>query len=75
MNINIINQVLELKKKKLNFSLITNLENARSYIFVEGKKLENEIEVYKDFIIDAFNKRSNQIINNTQLFKIGRAHV
>ena len=68
MNINIINQVLELKKKKLNFSLITNLENARSYIFVEGKKLENEIEVYKDFIIDAFNKRSNQIINNTQLF-------
>jgi len=68
MNINIINQVLELKKKKLDFSLITNLKNKKSYIFIEGEKLENEIEDFNNLITDAFKKRSNQIINNTQLF-------
>ena len=34
MKKSIINKILEFKKNKINFSVITNLENTKSYLFV-----------------------------------------
>ena len=33
MKKSIINKILEFKKNKINFSVITNLENTKSYLF------------------------------------------
>ena len=68
MNKSIINKILEFKKNKINFSVITNLENTKSYLFVEGKELDNEIKEFKSAIVDSFERRLNQTIDNTPLF-------
>ncbi len=68
MNKSIINKILEFKKNKINFSIITNLENTKSYLFVEGKELDNEIKEFKSAIVDSFERRLNQKIDNTPLF-------
>lgn len=68
MNKSIINKILEFKKNKINFSIITNLENTKSYLFVEGKELDNEIKEFQSAIVDSFERRLNQKIDNTPLF-------
>ena len=67
MNKSIINKILELKNNKINFSVITNLENTNSYLFIKGKELDNEIKEFKSAIIDSFERRLNQTIDNTPL--------
>ena len=64
----LLNEVIEKKKKKIEFSIITNLENGDSCIFEKNKPLDKNFETYKDKIIAQFNKKKNGIITDTNIF-------
>ena len=64
----LLNEVIEKKKKKIEFSIITNLENGDSCIFEKNIPLDKNFETYKDKIIAQFNKKKNGIITDTNIF-------
>ena len=64
----LLEKIIEKKKKKIEFAIITNLENGEGCIFEKDKPLNKNFEKYKDKIILQFNKKSNGIIDNTNIF-------
>ena len=64
----LLEKIIEKKKKKIEFAIITNLENGEGCIFEKDKPLNKNFEKYKDKIILQFSKKSNGIIDNTNIF-------
>tara|TARA_Y100000590_G_scaffold330232_1_gene375076 strand:- start:852 stop:1532 length:681 start_codon:yes stop_codon:yes gene_type:complete len=64
----LLEKILEKKNKKIEFSIITNLENGESCIFEKNRPLDKNFEEYKDKIISQFNKKKNGIIDDTNIF-------
>jgi len=46
----LLNEIIEKKKKKLEFAIITNLENGESCIFEKDKPIDKNFEKYKEKI-------------------------
>ena len=64
----LLEDILKKKKKNIEFSIITNLENGESCIFEKNKPLDKNFEKYKDKIIFHFSRKRNGIIENTNIF-------
>jgi len=64
----LLNEIIEKKKKKIEFAIITNLDNGRSCIFEKNKPLDKNFEKYKDKINLQFDKKKNGIIENSNIF-------
>ncbi len=64
----LLNEIIEKKQKKIEFSIITNLENGESCIFEKNKPLNKNFEKYKDKINLQFDKKKNGIIENSNIF-------
>jgi xanthine dehydrogenase accessory factor len=64
----ILNDIINKKKKKVEFAIATNLENSESCIFEKGKPISKNFEKYKDKISFQFDKKTNGIIENTNIF-------
>ena len=64
----LLDNIIEKKNKKIEFAIITNLENGDSCIFEKNKPLDKNFETYKDKIIAQFNKKKNGIITDTNIF-------
>lgn len=64
----ILDKIIKNKEKKVEFSIITNLESGESCIFEEGKPLDKNFEKHKEKIISQFSKKSNGIIQGTNIF-------
>jgi len=60
--------IIDNKKKKKEFAVITNLENAESCIFEKDKTLDKNFLKYKKEINSQFEKRKNGIIEDTNIF-------
>ena len=64
----LLEEIVEKKDKKIEFAIITNLENGESCIFEENKKINIDFEKYKEEISIQFNKKKNGIIEGTNIF-------
>ena len=64
----LLKEIIEKKEKKIEFAIITNLENGESCIFEKNKPLDKNFEKYKDNIGLQFDKKKNGIIEGTNIF-------
>tara|TARA_B100001750_G_C15255166_1_gene469819 strand:- start:68 stop:748 length:681 start_codon:yes stop_codon:yes gene_type:complete len=64
----LLNEILKKKASKIEFAIITNLENGQSCIFEKNKPFDKNFVNHKDKIIYQFNKKKNGIIDGTNVF-------
>ena len=64
----LLKKIIEKKKKKTEFAIITNLENGESCIFEKDMSLDKNFEKYKDKITSQFNKKRNGLLDGTNIF-------
>jgi len=64
----LLKEIIEKKRKKIEFAIITNMENGVSCIFEKGKPLDNNFDKYKEKINSQFDKKKNGVIENTNIF-------
>jgi len=64
----LLKTIIEKKDKKIEFAIITDLENGESCIFEKNKPLDKKFEKYKDKINLQFDKKNNGIIEGTNIF-------
>jgi len=64
----LLKEIIEKKEKKIEFAIITNLQNGESCIFEKNKPLEKNFEKYKDKIEIQFKNEKNGIIENSHIF-------
>ena len=64
----LLKEIIEKKEKKIEFAIITNLENGESCNFEKDKPLNKDFEKYKEKVISQFNKKKNGIIEGTNIF-------
>ena len=64
----LLKEIIEKKEKKIEFAIVTDLENGESCIFEKNKPIDNNFEKYKDKINLYFNKKKDGIIKDTNIF-------
>ena len=64
----LLKEIIEKKEKKIEFSIITNLEKGESCVFEKGKSINKNFEEHKEKIISQFDKKKNGIIEGTNIF-------
>ena len=64
----LLKEIIEKKEKKIEFAIITNLENGESCVFEKDKPIDKNFEKYKEKIISQFDKKKNGIIEETNIF-------
>ena len=68
MKIDLLSKVIELKSKKKEFSIITDLQTAKNYVYDPNSKLDKELEGFKINIKESFTNRKDGMIKDTNLF-------
>ena len=68
MKIDILSKVIELKSKKKEFSIITDLQTAKNYVYDPDCKLDKDLEDFKINIKESFTNRIDGVIKDTNLF-------
>ena len=64
----LLEKIIEKKKEKTEFVIITNLENGEGCIFEKEISLDKNFEKYKDKITSQFNKKKNGLLDGTSIF-------
>ena len=64
----LLKKIIEKKDKKIEFAIITNLENGEGCIFEKNKPLNKNFIKYEDRIKSQFNQKKNGIIEETNIF-------
>ena len=64
----LLKEIIEKKEKKIEFAIITNLENGESCIFEKNKHIDKNFENHKEKIILQFEKKKNGIIEGKNIF-------
>ena len=64
----ILKNIIELKKQKKEFAIVTNLENGNSIIYQNENDLKNEFSDNKDQIISFYKSKNNGVIDGTNIF-------
>jgi len=68
MKKNLLNEIIEKKNKKIEFSIITNLDNGISCIFEKNRILDKNFEKYKKEIDLHISKKKNGVLEGTNIF-------
>ena len=64
----LLKEIIKKKEGKVEFAIVTNLENGEVCIFEKDKSFDKNFEKYKDKIISQFNKKKNGVIDGTNIF-------
>jgi len=64
----LLREIIKKKEKKIEFAIITNLENGESCIFEKNKPINKNFEKYKNKISLQFDNKKNGIIDNSNIF-------
>jgi len=64
----LLKEIIEKKNKKIEFAIVTNLDNGESCIFEKNKSLNSNFEKYKEKISLHSNKKKNGILEGTNIF-------
>ena len=68
MKLQILKSIIEKKKNKSEFAIITNLKTGESEIFEKDKLLSKEMQVYSNQINEFFKSKKNGVIENSEIF-------
>ena len=68
MKRDLLSKVIELKSKKKEFSIITDLQTAKNYVYDPNCKLDKDLEDFKINIKESFTNRKDGMIKDTNLF-------
>ena len=68
MKLQTLKSIIEKKKNKSEFAIITNLKTGESEIFEKDKPLSKEMEVYSNQINEFFKLKKNGVIDNSEIF-------
>ena len=68
MKLQTLKSIIEKKKNKSEFAIITNLSTGDSEIFEKDKPLSKEMEVYSSQINQLFKSKKNGVIENSEIF-------
>jgi len=68
MKLQTLKSIIEKKKNKSEFAIITNLKTGESEIFEKDKPLTKEMEVYSNQINEFFKSKKNGVIENSEIF-------
>ena len=68
MKLKTLKSIIEKKKNKSEFAIITNLTTGESEIFEKNKQLSKEMETYSSQIEEFFKSKKNGVIENTEIF-------
>ena len=63
-----LKEIIKKKASKIEFAIVTNLENGLSEIYEPGKSLIKEFEIHKEQIDNFFKLKKNGVIENTEIF-------
>ena len=63
-----LKEIIKKKASKIEFAIVTNLENGLSEIYEPGKLLSKEFEIHKKQIDNFFKLKKNGVIENTEIF-------
>jgi len=64
----LLREIIKKKEKKIEFAIITNLENGESCVFEKDKPIDKNFEKHKEKINFQFEKKKNGIIEGTNIF-------
>ena len=64
----LLEKIIKNKEKKIEFAIITNLENGESCIFEKDKPIDKNFEEYKNEINHQFEKKNNGVLDGTNIF-------
>ena len=64
----LLREIIEKKEKKIEFAIVTNLDNGESCIYEKSKAIDKNFEKYKEKINFYFDKKKNGIIENANIF-------
>ena len=68
MKLQTLKSIIEKKKNKSEFAIITNLKTGESEIFEKDKPLSKEMEIYSNQISEFFKSKKNGVIENSEIF-------
>jgi len=68
MKLQTLKSIIEKKKNKSEFAIITNLKTGESEIFEKDKPLSKEMGVYSNQINEFFKSKINGVIENSEIF-------
>ena len=68
MKLQTLRSIIEKKKNKSEFAIITNLSTGESEIFEKDKPLSKEMEAHSNQIKEFFKSKKNGVIENTEIF-------
>ena len=64
----LLEKIIKNKEAKIEFAIITNLENGESCIFEKNKPIDKNFEEYKNEINLQFEKKKNGMLDDTNIF-------
>ena len=68
MKLQTLKSIIEKKKNKSEFAIITNLKTGESEIFEKDKSLSKEMEIYCNQINEFYKSKKNGVIENSEIF-------
>ena len=68
MKLKILEEIIQNKNKKIEFSVITNLETGNSKIFLISNRIDQDFADYEEQIKSFYKNKKNGIIKNTNIF-------
>ena len=64
----LLEKIIKNKETKIEFAIITNLENGESCIFEKNKPIDKNFKEYKNEINHQFEKKNNGVLDGTNIF-------
>ena len=64
----LLKEIIEKKYKKIEFAIVTNLDDGSSCIFEKDEPIDKNFEKYGEKILNRFNNKKNGIIEGTNIF-------
>ncbi len=63
-----LKEIIKKKASKIEFAIVTNLENGLSEIYEPNKLLSKDFDIHKNQIENFFKLKKNGVIENTEIF-------
>ena len=64
----LLKEIIEKKYKKIEFAIVTNLDDGSSCVFEKDEPIDKNFEKYGEKILNRFNNKKNGIIEGTNIF-------
>ena len=68
MQLSILKEIISLKNSKKEFSVITDTESSKTYIFFINQEINNELKSFEADIKKLYNSRKDGMIKDSNLF-------